>query len=203
MFEHRGVSDGMGWLDFIASIIGSLAWPVAAVIIALAFRKHISGLFNKIRRFSWGDTSVELSEQLDKVETTSQAIPDSLNKPPSPLPNDRFQQLLEISPSAAILDSWRNVEQMLLKITPNRLNDNRTHRLPSLIAKHLLEDGTISGSVYEMISDLQRIRNVAAHQSEVSPTDAYRFNELVEKVTRALDLKLDKEWRTNAPHNRT
>jgi hypothetical protein len=182
-----GGQDGLGWLDFIASIISSAAWPIAAVVITLTFRNQISQLLNKIRRLSWGGTSVELTEQLDKVEIASQTIPDLSNEPAPPLPNDRFQQLLEISPSAAILDSWRNVEQMLNQIASSRAYDERTFRSPSRIASGLCKDGDISGSVYEMIRDLQGIRNVAAHQREVSRTDAYRFNELAGKVTKALN----------------
>lgn len=178
---------GLGALDFIASIVGSLAWPTAAIVIAFAFRKQISGLLNKIRRLQWGDTSVELADQLDKIETASQAIPVLQNEPPPPLPNDRFQQLLEISPSAAILDSWRGVEQMLRQNASDHLDNNNKFRSPAQIAKTLRDSESISSSIYEMIRDLQGIRNVAAHQREVSPTDAYRFNELAEKVTKALE----------------
>lgn len=34
----------MSWLEFFATIIGSLAWPVAAVIVAVLFRKQLRAL---------------------------------------------------------------------------------------------------------------------------------------------------------------
>ena len=41
--------DGMSGLDFTASIVASLAWPVAAVIVAAIFHKQIAELLAKIR----------------------------------------------------------------------------------------------------------------------------------------------------------
>lgn len=182
-----GADEAMGWLDFIASIVSSVAWPIAAVVIALAFRKQISGLLNKIRRLSWGDTSVELAEKLDKVETVSQSIPILDHNPDPALPTDRFQRLLEISPAAAILDSWTNVEGLLRDIGNRRGYDSKLSSLPSEVAHRLQKENLISDSVYEMVRDLRGIRNEAAHKRDVTPTDAYRFYELVERVTKALD----------------
>jgi hypothetical protein len=179
-------SEGMGWLDFIASIVGSMSWPIAAVVIAFAFRKQISSLLNKIRRLSWGDTSVELATQLDKVETASKSIPEIDGDVPAPLPDDRFQRLLEISPSAAILDSWASVDRRLRQIGAFRQIDmQRTPTIRS-ITDDLMRSGDISASIHNMIRALQKIRNTAAHEHEVSPTDAYRFYDLVETVSKAL-----------------
>ena len=49
MFELKiGVADkAMGWMDFVSSLVGSLAWPVAAVIMAAIFHKQIARLFDK------------------------------------------------------------------------------------------------------------------------------------------------------------
>lgn len=181
-----GGHDEMGVLEFIASIIGSVAWPIAAVIIALAFRKQIAGLLNKIRRFSWGDTSVELAEQLDKVETASQSIPVSDYNPGPPDPTDRFQSLLDISPSAAILDSWTAVERLLRDIGKQHNYDPGIATIPIQIARQLHRDKLISDSIFEMVRDLRGIRNAAAHERDVNPSDAYRFKELADKVTHAL-----------------
>jgi hypothetical protein len=38
-----GQDDPIGWLDFIASLVGSVAWPLAAVVIAALFRSQIEG----------------------------------------------------------------------------------------------------------------------------------------------------------------
>jgi hypothetical protein len=180
----------MGLLDFIASLVGSLAWPVAAIIIALLFRRQLTGLLNKIRRLTWGDTAVDFADKLDKLENVSREA--ATEQPDAPvqhtLPDDRFQRLLEISPSAAILDAWGPVEQSLRHISKGRNYDPATLKSPFKTMKQLEADKLVSPTIYKMLRDLQNLRNAAAHQREVSPTDALRFRELAEQVLRALAL---------------
>ena len=45
--------EGMGWMEFVSSIVGSLAWPVAAVIVAAIFHRQIAGLLAKVRKLNW------------------------------------------------------------------------------------------------------------------------------------------------------
>lgn len=178
--------EGMSGLEFAASAIGSLAWPVAAVIIAAIFHKQIASLFAKIRKLNWGDASVELSEQLDRVEDKSREI----SGDPAvdlTLPDVRFQQLIAISPSAAILDSWGTIERLLYQLGNDMKLAPKEMRSPIVIADNLLHQKRITPAAFEMLRDLRGIRNAAAHQQEVTTTDALRFYELADKAIRALD----------------
>ena len=38
----------MGVLEFIASIVGSIAWPLAAICLALIFHKQLTAIFHKL-----------------------------------------------------------------------------------------------------------------------------------------------------------
>lgn len=176
--------DGMGWFEFISSLVGSLAWPLAAVAIALMFRSQIAALLAKVRKLSWGDSSVELAEQLDKVEDNSRAVEPSLE---AAVPDQRFQQLLAISPSAAILDAWGTVERMLYQVGTDQNLEAKILTQPLRIMDSLARNETISPTIYEMLRDLRNVRNSAAHQQEVTVADAIRFHDLSEKVVRALD----------------
>ncbi|WP_322965626.1 DUF4145 domain-containing protein [Sphingomonas fuzhouensis] len=178
--------EGMGGLEFFASAIGSLAWPVAAVIIAAIFHKQIASLLAKIRKLNWGGASVELSEQLDRVEDKSREVPDDPAVDLT-LPDVRFQQLIAISPSAAILDSWGTIERLLYQLGKDMNLAPKEMRNPIVIGNNLLHQKRITPAVFEMLRDLRSIRNAAAHQQEVTTTDALRFYELADKAIRALD----------------
>ncbi len=125
---------GMGWLEWSSSIVGSLAWPVAAVIIACLFRSQIAGLLAKLRKFSFGDAEIHFAEVLDNVEANfGQSREPDLREP---LKDDRFQQLVEISPSAAILDAWQPIEARLQELgtklgVMNRLNSTNRRMPPA------------------------------------------------------------------------
>lgn len=184
--KSEKADEGMSGLEFTASAIGSLAWPVAAVIIAAIFHKQIAGLLAKVRKLNWGDASVELSEQLDRVEDKSREVP---GDPAVDLtiPDVRFRQLIAISPSAAILDSWGTIERLLYQLGNDMNLGPKEMRNPIVIGDNLLHQKRITPAVFEMLRDLRGIRNAAAHQQEVTTTDALRFYELADKAIRALD----------------
>jgi hypothetical protein len=188
-----GTADqGMDWLQWSSSIVSSLAWPVAAVVIACIFRSQIAGLLAKLRKLSWGDKVLDFADKLDRIETVSQTTTPADNEQeyPAPLPDMRFQQLLAISPSAAILDAWKPIELRLrdlsshydsgIGLQPRALTTRR-------VMEQLYKSGAISSGVYEMLRDLQGLRNAAAHQDEVTSTDAIRFQAFADKVMRALE----------------
>ncbi|WP_157089062.1 hypothetical protein [Novosphingobium capsulatum] len=178
---------GMGWMEFVSSLVGSLAWPVAAVIIAAIFHKQIAGLLAKIRKLNWGEASVELAEQLDKVEDKARVaeaeaeIP-ALPEPIPVVPDDRFQSLLTISPSAAILDAWKPVERRLTDLGKQHYGNELKYSVSHKVAERLAADGHLMSSVVSMVGDMRKIRNEAAHIKEVSVTDALRFQELATQV---------------------
>lgn len=177
----------MGWMEFISSLVGSLAWPVAAVIIAGIFHKQIAGLLAKVRKLNWGDASVELTEQLDKVEDKARVIEaEAALLPPIPdepeVPTDRFQALVAISPSAAILDAWKPVERRLTQLGKDNFGSAAKYTPSNKIAEKLAAQGVLMSSIVGMVDDLRKIRNDASHSKEVSVTDALRFQELASQV---------------------
>lgn len=181
--KPKRVDEGMNGLEFAASSIDSLAWPVAAVIIAAIFHKQIAGLLAKIRKLNWGDASVELSEQLDRAEDKSREVPGD----PAMDLDVHFQQMIAISPSAAILNSWSTIERLLYRLGNDMNLAPQEMRNPIVIVDKLLHQKLITPAVFEMLKDLRGIRNAAVHQQEVTTTDAMRFYELVNKAIRALD----------------
>ena len=181
----------MSWLEWSSSVIGSLAWPVAAFCIALIFRSQIAALLDKIKRLSWGDASVDFSEKLDELESISREVraesaPAPIPEALPPPPDDRFKQLLDLAPSAAVLDAWRPVESKLRSISADVDPGTRSYA-PRQMMLMLLKLGVISPSVHEMLRDLSGLRNAAVHQGDVTVTDALRFKNFSVEVLRELD----------------
>ena len=189
----------MNWLEWSSSVISSLAWPVAAVIVACIFRAQISNLLKSVRKFSWGDKTLDFSGNLDKIENvsrTSFAGP-LAEQPRKPLPpDDRFQQLLEISPAAAVLDAWIPVENKLRWIGQDHMKAFNASQINSHMYRPLevrsmlgilLSQEKIDKDSYVIISEMQNLRNSAAHQGDVSAVDAVRFRDLAGQVSAVLD----------------
>lgn len=182
----ENADDAMDWLTFISSVVGSLAWPVAAFAIAFIFRKQIALLVDRIRRMSLGDNSIEFSDRLDKVEAEAEASsPDPINSSADFL-DERTSKLIALSPAAAILDAWKPIDQrvtqacMALHEHPSPTHIRRA--VFSARIKTLLEAGQITQSTYAVLTDLQRLRNIAVHADDVSAADAIRFMSLAKRV---------------------
>lgn len=185
----------MDWLTFISSLVGSVAWPIAAFAIAFLFRAQIRRLINRIKRLSVGDNSVDFSEKLDEVEADAGAgagaAAPAANAPL--LPDQRTQQLIALSPAAAVLDSWRAVERKTLSLAQSFFSTEATYRDGRPIiafrqaVKALFKRGMISGNTYALLFDLQQLRNQAAHNEDVSAADAVRFTTLAAEALRFLD----------------
>jgi uncharacterized protein YutE (UPF0331/DUF86 family) len=181
----------MTTLQFIASLVSSLAWPVAAFGIAALFRSQIKALLNKLRTLSFGGAQADFTEKLDKLEVKAEVEPPNEEQPPELVPEPhnlttRFDRLLEISPAAAILESWNDVEEAAMQAAHFRgvtIDAQTLPRTPSILTKH----GVIDSSTATMFSELRSLRNLAAHSNkEISVTDALRFQELASKVLRRL-----------------
>lgn len=250
MAEEAGTAEGaMGWLDFIASMTGSLAWPIAALGIALIFRSQIRTLLGRLNEVALGDAKATFSKDLDRAEKQAAALPapeeeaeadaeaiekteaeegqvgsssppaeaqpelagngDSQNEPPDDADHNqialayrkslmrryqsagvesgRFAQLLEISPSAAILDTYRLFERVLFRAARNALPSvPERSNSAAAIRKALVANGIIDPTVELLIVQLQEMRNKAAHGVDATVPDAIRFRDLANQASAIL-----------------
>lgn len=185
---------GMNGLEFSSSVIGSLAWPIAAVIIAFVFRTQIAALLKRIKEASWGDTKVSFADELDKIEEgapsldllpDAQVIQNALENQPI---DDRFQALLAISPNAAIMDSWRGIERSIRELAAaHDLSENMDKMRVDQLALGLKSKGHLTVAAMKTISEMRNLRNRAAHNDEITVTDALRFDELAKRMRRFLE----------------
>lgn len=199
----------MEWLEWSSVVIGSTAWPIATIVVALVYRGQISQLLERIRGAKYGNTEVYFSNELDKIEaqvsepvTNSQRDADGTlteaSKPPArnhPViektvddsitigrisdQQDRFSEIARLSPSAAVLDAWRDVELELDRsFRRSGISKEKTNASPFQLGVKLYRMGVIHEHTMDMIRDLQNLRNAAAHTEGVSMKDAYRFKTL-------------------------
>lgn len=184
MTNGKVAETGMGVLDFIASLVSSFAWPLAAFIIALVFHKQIGSLLAKVKTLKWGEAAVDFTEKLDKVESEAAVLADQTKAQDTATPaapSGRFHELLAISPNAAILDSWSEVESEIRKPGKHHgLIDSPAR--PSRIGDQLVKDGVLPIGVHKMLAEMRSMRNQAAHGAQTTPEDALRFYQLSQRT---------------------
>ena len=55
----------MDWLDFVASLVRSVAWPVAACVIAWLLRRELRSLFARLQTARHRDTELSFAREVD------------------------------------------------------------------------------------------------------------------------------------------
>jgi len=175
------------WLSWSVSLIGALAWPLAALVIALVFRRPLLTLLARLDELSWGDKAARFAGRLDRLESEA---PPALAEPDGPeiaLSGDhgRFIKLLDLSPNAAVLDSWSRVEEALQSLA-------LAHALASTDAakasRALQQRGVLPARTVGMIGEMRALRNAAAHNQDISVSDALRFRNLAKGVLNEIRL---------------
>lgn len=176
---------GADWLGFISKMTEALAWPLAIVIIAIMFRRPLVRIFQKIRKLSYGDTSIEF--EIEKAEEQLQdAIPQQLPEVDRPAIDTRFEQLLKISPEAAVTDAWKPIESELRRISDGLGYDEKRSLRALSVLSRLVQQNLIRPEVADLVNELRNIRNLAAHSADVSPDTALRFYDMSAKVLKEL-----------------
>jgi hypothetical protein len=76
--------DLVNTLQFIDSMTGRLAWPLATVVLGLIFRRSLVGLLGRIRKLRWRESEAELAE----LAEATQGVQDAVEEAAKPLSQD-------------------------------------------------------------------------------------------------------------------
>jgi Domain of unknown function (DUF4145) len=156
----------MDWLTFISNLVGSMAWPTSAAIIALIFRSQISTLIKNLNTLRWGDVEAEFGEKVDQIREEIREIesnPNYIDVPVEP----QLINLLETHPHLAVLEGWKTLEKAIVELSARKLQNDR----PLPIQKHLealVRAELISSSMKKIINDIREVRNRAVHELDTS-----------------------------------
>lgn len=191
----------MDWMQFLSSVIGSLAWPLSMAIIVLNFKPEIKRLLLLIKKIGAGGVAFEIADQVKEIQKAGEAV--VLEQ------RDEIPVIAEIDPTlinlaknfpeAAVSQSFKALEAVLLRIR-QRLPDGKPHRTLNEVLKALVDDSQISQSVVTLFQRLRQARNTAAHGEEsLTPGEAIELigqmknlQELFEVVLGKLPPKRDR-----------
>lgn len=182
----------MDWREFIASLIGSLAWPGAVVVLVLLLRKQIQELMRgPMSRLAVGPFEVEWDRT---VEATKRELP------PAPVERDGGEvlpqggivadlwPLTEVAPAGAVVEGFNRVESALVRRlggVMEKVPRSSARQLARLAEKHdLITDETVRA-----VDGLSVLRNLAAHgrdDRQITPAEAAEYLGLVEAVLYAI-----------------
>lgn len=166
----------MDWKAFIASTMGSLAWPVTVLAIIVLFHKEIRALFKRFKKIGAGGLQVELADEVDAARAEAEIVQSEQNsvaKSAAQLDSATIE-LARTSPAVAVLQSFKEVEGLLLAIRA-QLPDNKPHRNLNEVLGYLKGQGLISESVISLFQRLRKTTKAVSHAAEDSLTPGETF----------------------------
>lgn len=172
----------MDVLAFVSSVIASVIWPLVVVLAMLVLQKQLRGLVDGLgRRLKSikgpGGFQADFSDELKQI----QEVADDARLPPAEAAPSaqvemfgaglqaaaRLGRLAEISPGAAVLDAWREIETMLRRLARRKDLPDSEVRSTMLLVRYLNKRGIIDSDIAAIINDLRSLRNSVAHAKEV------------------------------------
>ncbi|QJR01644.1 hypothetical protein HH800_05195 [Sphingobium yanoikuyae] len=198
----------MDWMQFVAALIASAAWPVAIGSIAYCQRVPIGKFIDRIKSAeAFGakvrmDVSEDIEEARETIQERGRAdyIPLEVERPMSAnhgaveaqhVFRESYlskipQALSTTSASGSIVASWLKLEEAL-KLVCSR-GGITWKSFPEKAAKEAAEQGAIDLTTFAVIQKLRRIRNDVVHgRAEVSLEDAASYRATVDSVMKNLE----------------
>jgi hypothetical protein len=180
------------WLTFIAELVKSLAWPAAGIAAVLVFRRPLLDLIPALRRLRFKEFEIEFGRELLEAErraillgsSTTQGLLENEAAP------QRLRQIASVSPSAAILEAWRDIEAAAVDVTSGR-GVTVTGGMWELFLA-LKKEALLNSTEFALLNSLRQLRNKIAHTPEgevVNEEQALRYAEIATRLAEALRKK--------------
>jgi len=175
----------MGWLQFIATLVQALAWPIAAVIGFILFRKPILTLLSSISKISHGDTAINFDRQGKEVGASIVADQSAL-----PLPQLEAVASITTENIGKIAKTWSELES----IVRQRLVAKGVERAESLSGKPVIvaarHHNLITSDQANSLMGLYTMRNLAVHgrDDEISNARTNEFLVLADAIKTVLEM---------------
>ncbi len=175
-------------MEVIVQLVSALAWPITVIAIVLLFRREFGAAASRLRTLAYKDFRAEFERDLLKLEGEVRQLPEkpfqsfaaNIDKRSSQTDEAVLLRLAEISPRAAIMEAWRNIE-----VTTKQVADVHGISVSGNIAgvravNELVKKGLLPGSVIPIYERMRHLRAHAAHAEDfaIEQDGAERYIEM-------------------------
>ena len=156
-------------LKLLTEIIGHLAWPTAAVLIALSFRSEISKFLQRVRNAKYMGVELDLEKEFAELKAEATDAGVTIMYPATSFDKPTIDSL-ESAPELALIRSWQEIENAIishygtvsgLKESQHRFNFNKA-------LGYLRSMGTINAEMEMLIQKLRQVRNMVVHSTDAA-----------------------------------
>lgn len=187
------------WLDFWASAIGDLAWPLCVFAVICLFRNPLLALVSQLELFEGWGLRAKFNKAVSELATRAEALglPENGQGPAadaegrsSPattvdVPMSDAADLRLLSPEGIVLWAWTQIEDVLnAKARDRGLGDQSSFVTAGVLQK----EGLISEETATLIRDARKLRNDVAHAKSgvIDQNTAWTYMNLARRIIAAI-----------------
>jgi len=158
----------MDVLEFVSSLVKSLAWPAALVTVAIVFRRPIRRILNRLAKRVGSMTEVSAwkmgAKFAEKTALVTQEIADEASAITPPIePDDAYSDdFAGESPREIVMLAWLDLEEHV-RHAAEVAGIPGWRNVPIVRLRRLFRP-----DIQERLQDLQKLRNEAVHMREFS-----------------------------------
>lgn len=193
----------MDWLTFISKLIDSMAWPVAAVLLGLIFRKKLAELLPLLRKVKAGPLEAEFEIATKQVLASTAELAAKERKPDAPQTADKSpledaaSKLLTArsEPTATIIEGWSTLDGEIHKLARQTGINGDPLVSETKLYREIMDSDVLPIQTRNLVQDLRQLRNQVAHAKVIpTPESAQDYLVSVQRV-----VELIRNYRKNLP----
>lgn len=176
----------MSFLAFLASVIGSLAWPAVVIFLLFLLKPHLSGLAARLVELTLpGGAKAKFEKQLDEAREDTEKIAYVEGYSISPVGEvgptgiEEFIALANLSPESAIMQSYNVLESVPITFR-NKIPPQHKGSLGAVI-RDLHRRELLDSSWVQLFERIRSLRNLSVHAGaaqRVTPGEALEYQSL-------------------------
>ncbi|WP_153117485.1 hypothetical protein [Rhodocyclus tenuis] len=157
-------------VEEIFKLIGTLSWPVAAVLIAYLFKKELAAMLARLKKGKFGSAEFEFENYVREVDAEADIPRAPENESISPTAAARAST----DPRGAIVSAWIEVEDELFNLVRRRdlseqASSPRQSKNTVWAIRAVQKAQALDSNWIALFHDLRTLRNEAAHSTDFSP----------------------------------
>ena len=178
-------------MQFIASLIGSLAWPIVVLVVALLFRtKIIEILSPTMRRLKAGPFEVEWDRTIAEAEqdlaVEGPVSAEDALKATGPISRSHLDLALR-DPAFAISLASRDVETILFRYLSRTIPKDQLRGKHSRLVQIGIDQGAFPEDIVRALQYLARLQNMSSHaRDDLTAENAVEYLMLADYVANKL-----------------
>lgn len=171
-------------------MVGSVAWPAAAITVAFIFRHELTGLLSRLQTLKVpGGGEATFGDQLASAEASVDAFKDSVPEVVAEEEPRQVEQLsTDVDPSGLVLSSWEALSDAIFGLRRATAGRGRPSNQVSVVLRQLQDDGVVNDLFVQSVHQLRELRNDVAHARAVpTPGAARNYAEQARELTSAAE----------------